>query len=195
MIIGIGVVASANLVWAFLFDERSAEPVTPSAPAAVQASVPLVDSQADAQRPSVQSVERGPAHPPATDARVVASTSAARPAHTAPVDAADTARRFFGEEADAIAMKWRDEPTSAEAEPTQDEISEVYASADALAGVHKIECRTTLCRIQLDRKLAMADRSAVSRLVGKLGPVGWMQRPSTTSDELVVFIPMDFKPM
>jgi hypothetical protein len=193
--IGIGLVASANLGWAFLFNERIDEPVTPSSSAAAQSQVPQVYSQTKVQRDFVQSVERGQSDLRATEARVVSRASAARPAYTVPTDAAESARRFLGAEAQAIAMQWRDEPTSAEAEPTQHEIAETYASADALASVRNIECRTTLCRIQLDRKLATEDHAVVKRRAGKLGAIGWIQRASATTDDLVVFIPIDFNPM
>ena len=192
MMIAVGLVASANLGWAFLSDGLS-DPLGASAsrPAARPAAS-QVGPRTQAQGRLVQSAGRS--QPRVGEGRGVSSSSAARPMYTAPDDPADTARRFFGEEAEAIAKRWGDESTSAQAAPAQEKIAEVYERGGALASVRNIECRTTLCRIRLDKQLATGDPATVKRMVGSLGPIGWIQRAST-ADEMVVFIPLDFEPL
>lgn len=113
--------------------------------------------------------------------------------HAASADTRTVGGRFFGAEADAIARTWAGEGTSRLAPQVEDSIWNRYTEAEALKGLRNIECHTTLCRIQLDKHAATADQPAVARLAGKLGSTGWMRHGDEASDELLVFVPIDFE--
>jgi hypothetical protein len=119
---------------------------------------------------------------------------AARSRYVPPTDPRELAKRFFGEEAQAIAEKWEGEPVSPGAADVENNILTVYIDSETDQAIRGVECRSTLCRIQLDRKLATEDHAGNKRMAGKLGVNGWMLT-GRAPDELLTFVPIDFVPM
>jgi hypothetical protein len=191
----IGLTASAAVLCAVWMQGRAISRATP--PGSLP-STPDIQSEPDARMTArePQAFESatprasvaGPPHAPP------AAAEAVTPMYTMPSDPADLGKRFFGEEAEAIAKKWQTEQISPKAKQVEAKIFETYDDADARYGVHAVECRNTLCRIDLDRAVAVDDHTVVKRMAGKLGAVGWLLNGSS-SDELIAFVPIDFKPL
>jgi hypothetical protein len=156
--------------------------VDPAAHAAVADSLPSIEG---ASTEAHDAVRVKPAQP--------VTAAPGSPVDAVSADTRTLGGRFFGAEADAIAQTWAAEATSRQAPQVEDSIWNRYTEADALKGLRDIECHTTLCRIQLDKHAAMADQPAVTRLAGKLGSTGWMRHGDEASDELLVFVPIDFE--
>lgn len=173
--------------------ESTKTPLSTDAPiAAAQLRTPEVPlpAQEPAPGPSAE-LQRVQAHLTSSDAH---PRQRVKSLYEPPSDPRELAKRFFGDEAREIARRWEGESVSPRAKAVENDILSAYLDAQADESVQAVECRNTLCRIQLDRKLTREDRAAVQRMAGKLGVNGWMLE-GNDPEHVFAFVPLDFVPM